>query len=164
MFGNTDLEEHIPDEHALIVYIYIYIYTNSRCSTWIALLSSAIDITGSSTDRTVGWFLGCNSNPRYWLLLYEQEEVLVITDFIQQLLMCVHSHAPMLLLLPIHYPQKAQISRRFAVCFSATLKFVGTFHTTGITYQKYLHESSLINSLPFSTHSSACLVDTQPTS
>ena len=65
-----------------------------------------MDRKGSSTDRTAGWFLGCNSNPRFCLLLYEQEEVLVITDFIQRILVCVHTHAPMLLLLLIGYPQR----------------------------------------------------------
>lgn len=35
-------------------------------------------------------------------------------------------------------PTKAQIWLRFAMCLSAPLKFVGTFHTTGVTHQQCL--------------------------
>jgi hypothetical protein len=70
------------------------------------LLSSVMDRKGSSTYRTAGWFLGSDNNPRFCLLLYEQEEILVITDFIQHILVHVHTHAPMLLLLLVGYPQR----------------------------------------------------------
>jgi hypothetical protein len=94
-----------------------------------------MDRKGSSSDRTARWFLGCNSNPRFCLLLYEQEDVLVITDFIQQILVHVYTHAATF---PHWLPTIAQIWWRYAMFSSAPLKFVGTFHTTGITHQQCL--------------------------
>lgn len=77
---------------------------------------------------------GLHSNPRFCLLLYEQKEVLVITDFIQWILARAHTYT--FAAASAHWLlTKAQIWWRFAMCSSALLKFVSTFHTTGVTHQ-----------------------------